>query len=264
MRGDGLAGDVDFETPPTAQLYDYYLGGRHNFASDRELAHRIYEVLPETPALARENRAFLRRAVRHLLQLGVRQFVDIGCGMPIVGAVHEIALEREPACRVIYVDSEPITVSHGSYLLRDEPRAAVFQGDLRTPDGILHDDRTRNLLNLDQPIAVLMVAVLHFVGDDEHPARLLRDYHQLLRAQDYLVVSHVSDDTLPEVASAAELYRNSRNPAHLRSHAEIRGLLSDYTLHEPGLVFLPEWHPEHPADAEDAASCSFYGALAQP
>lgn len=259
-----LPDDVDFDTPSAARLYDYYLGGRHNFAPDRELAHRIYQVFPEMPALARENRAFLRRAVRHLLRRGVRQFVDIGCGLPTAGAVHEIALQSDPEARVVYVDNEPVAVAHSDLLLRDETRATVFRGDLRAPDAILRGPRTRELLDLDQPVAVLMVAVLHFVGDDEQPLRLLQDYRQLLNPQDYLVVSHASGDTLPSASGAAELYRNSQNSAHLRSHAEIRELLADYTLHEPGLVFLPEWQPDHPADAEHAASCSFYGALAQP
>jgi SAM-dependent methyltransferase len=250
---------VDTKTPSAARLYDYYLGGTHNFAADRELAQRIYEVFPQMPYLARVNRDFLRRAVRYLSQQGIRQFVDIGCGLPTAGPVHEIA----PQARVVYADNEPVAVAHSEILLRDNERTTVLQADLGDPDGILDDDRTRSLLDFDQPVAILMVAVMHFISDERDPGGILRSYRHRLKPDDYLVFSHVSGDTLPNVEQAAKLYKNSQNPAYLRSYGEIASMLSSFTLVEPGLVFVPEWHPDNPEDAEGAADCSFYGAVGQ-
>ncbi|WP_438388810.1 SAM-dependent methyltransferase [Actinopolyspora saharensis] len=255
---------VDVEVPSAARLYDYYLGGNYNFPADRQLARRIYEVFPQMPHLARVNRAFLRRSVRYLASCGIRQFVDLGCGLPTAGPVHEVARDIEPDSRVVYVDNEPVAVAHSRLLLREVEGTAVLQADLTDPAAVLDSPVTRELLDLEQPVAVLMVAVLHFVSDRQDPAGILQGYRRRLTSGGYLVLSHVSGDTLPDVEQAAELYRNSQNPAYLRTRGEIAGMLSGFELVEPGLVFVPEWRPEVPEEAEDAASCSFYGAVGRP
>lgn len=258
---DWIPDEVDLTTPSAARLYDYYLGGAYNFESDRALAKRIYQVFPEMPYLARVNRAFLRRATEFCAHQGIRQFLDIGCGLPTSGAVHEVAQAIDPGAHVVYADNEPVAVAHSELILEGNENATVIRADLRDPDAVLNDPRTRRLLDLGEPIALLVVAVVHFVPDSDNPARVLARYRELLAPGSFLAFSHVSGDTLPNVAKAAELYRNSQNPAYLRTKAEIAAILAGFELVEPGLVFVPEWRPHAPEDAVDAGRCSFYGAV---
>ncbi|MQA06998.1 MAG: hypothetical protein GEU98_00365 [Pseudonocardiaceae bacterium] len=253
--------EVDISTPSAARLYDYYLGGAYNFETDRELAKKIFDVFPEMPYLAQVNRAFLRRATKFCAEQGITQFVDIGCGLPTTGAVHEIAQAVNPDSRVLYVDNEPVAVAHSELILEDNDRAAVIQADLRDPDSIFGHPHATRLLDRDQPLAVLVVAVVHFVPDSDDPAGLLARYRDAMTPGSYLAFSHVSGDTLPNVAKAAELYRNSQNPAYLRTRDEVAAMLTGFELVDPGLVFVPQWRPADPRDAEDAERCSFYGAV---
>jgi hypothetical protein len=260
---DWVPAEVDTDTPSAARLYDYYLGGGYHFEADRQLAQRIYEVFPEMPYLARANRAFLRRATEFCARQGVTQFLDIGCGLPTTGAVHEIAQAVNPDAKVVYVDNEPVAVAHSELILEGNDNATVLQADLRDPDTVLNHPETRRMLDLSKPIALLVVAVVHFVPDSDDPAGVIARYREALPAGSYLAFSHVSGDTLVNVAKAAELYRNSQNPAYLRTKAQISGMLKGFDLVEPGLVFVPEWRPNSPEDAEDAQRCSFYGAVGQ-
>jgi SAM-dependent methyltransferase len=255
--------ELDVTMPSAARLYDYYLGGHHNFAADRRLARRIYEIVPETPYLARMNREFLRRAVRYLAHQGVRQFIDIGCGLPTVGPVHGIAQSIAPESRVVYVDNEPVAVAHSKILLRDNDQAVVLQADLRCPETILDNHATRRLIDFDEPVAILMVAVLHFVSDDHDPVGLLEHYRRRLKAADYLVFSHIDKKPSCGFLRAAALYENTQNPIYLRSRDEIDKMLSGFSLVDPGLVYVPAWRPECPEDAEDAAACPVYGAVGE-
>jgi SAM-dependent methyltransferase len=256
--------ELDVTMPSAARLYDYYLGGHHNFAADRRLARRVYEIFPETPNIARMNRDFLRRAVRFLANQGVRQFIDIGCGLPTVGPVHGIAQSISPESRVVYVDNEPVAVAHSKILLRDNDRAVVLQADLRHPETILDNDATRSLVNFDEPVAILMVAVLHFISDNCDPAGLLAHYRRRLRPVDYLVVSHITGTESSDIARAAELYQNTRNPLYLRNYEQIATMLSGFSLIDPGLVYVPEWRPDRPESIKDAAGSHFYGAVGVP
>lgn len=258
---DWIPAEIDTTTPSAARLYDYYLGGGHHFESDRALAERIYAVFPQMPHLARVNRAFLRRATEFCARQGITQFLDIGCGLPTSGAVHEIAHGIAPDAHVVYVDNEPVAVAHSELILDGNENAAVIQADLRDPDGVLNHPTTRRLLDLSKPVALLVVAVVHFVADGDEPARVLARYREALAPGSFLAFSHVSGDTLANVSKAAELYRNSQNPAYLRTKAEIGAMLSGFDLVDPGLVFVPEWRPYTPEDAEDAQRCSFYGAV---
>lgn len=255
------ARQLDVTLPSAARLYDYYLGGHHNFAADRRLARRIYEIVPDTPYIARANREFLRRAVRYLAQQGFRQFIDIGCGLPTVGPVHGIAQSIAPDSRVVYVDNEPVAVAHSKILLRDNDRAVVLRADLMDPDAILDNESTRNLVDFDQPVAVLMVAVFHFVSDDDDPMDLLDRYRRRLKPGDHLVFSHATGEASSDFRRAAQLYEYTRNPLFLRSYGEIGKMLSGFSLVDPGIVWVPEWRPEYPEDAEDSAASCFYGAV---
>lgn len=240
--------EVDVTRPSVARVYDYYLGGSHNFQVDRRFAAQVLDVLPDMAAIARQNRAFLRRAVRHLREQGVDQFLDLGSGIPTAGNVHEIA---GPGARVLYVDNDPIAVSHSRALLGDTPGTAVAAGDLTDPDAVLGDPATRDHLDRERPAAVLLVSVLHFVGDEHRPAEFVRRYMEAFPPGSHLVISHASD--VDERASEAQsLYNDERSPhsMRMRSVPEVEALFGDLELLEPGVVRIPQWRPEPGAPVE--------------
>lgn len=258
---DWVPAEIDTETPSAARLYDYYLGGGYHFESDRKLAQRIYEVLPDMPYLARVNRAFLRRAAMFCARQGITQFLDIGCGLPTTGAVHEVVGAVNPDAKVVYVDNEPVAVAHGELILEGNENATVLQGDLRRPESVLDHPRTRRMLNLDQPVAVLTTAVMHFVTDEANPARLVARYREAMAPGSYLVLSHATADGQDDIEKVVELYRNSQNPGYLRTREQVTAMLEGFDLVEPGVVFLPEWRPESPEDAVNPERSSFYGVV---
>jgi hypothetical protein len=251
---DWAPDDVDLQRPNAARVYDYYLGGSHNFAIDREMARKAIDMWPDLPMIIRANRAFLARAVRFLVRQGVRQFLDLGSGIPTVGSVHEIAQAESPDARVVYVDVDPVAVAHARMILTGNKNATVIQGDLRRPDGILGQPDVVKLLDLDEPVGVLMIAVLHFVPDADDPAAIIAGYRRTLQSDSYIAVSHASDDELPPQLTADHraLYARTPTPMCMRSHAQIVGLLEGWGLVEPGLVRIPLWRPdpgeELPAD----------------
>jgi SAM-dependent methyltransferase len=238
--------NVDLTRPNAARMYDYYLGGSHNFAVDREMAERAIDLWPEVPMIIRANRAFLRRAVWQLARAGVRQFIDLGSGMPTVGNVHEVARAGAPDARVVYLDNDLVTVAHARMILSGDPRTEVIHADLRDPDLVLADRQLRGLLDLDQPVALLMVAVLHFVADVDEPARIVAEYRDALPAGSYLVVSHATEDGQHpgRAAEHRRLYARTATPMTMRSHAQITHLLHGWDLLDPGLVRLPLWRPD--------------------
>ncbi|SDP55875.1 S-adenosyl methyltransferase [Actinopolyspora xinjiangensis] len=258
-----LPSDVDLEKASAARCYDYYLGGSHNFEVDRELARKVESRVPHVKPLAQDNRAFLRRAVRYCLRQGIRQFLDIGSGIPTVGNVHEIAQELDPEARVLYVDNEPVAVAHSRTILEGNDRADVVQADLADSDGILGSEQAARLLDPERPIAVMMVALFHFVPDSARPAEILRSYHEWMAPGSFLGFSHVTGDHYPELLrSIVDLYADSSNPVTARSHGEISGLLKDFELVEPGLVYVPEWRPDTEEDRwQDPARSLVYGAV---
>ncbi|GGL96995.1 MULTISPECIES: SAM-dependent methyltransferase [Micromonospora] len=252
------------ERPSVARMYDYYLGGSHNFAADRAAARAMMDAVPEAPLMAQANRAFLRRVVHHLIEAGVRQFLDIGSGIPTVGNVHEIAQRAAPESRVVYVDVDPIAVAHSREILAGNERAVVIQEDLRNPAGILAHPEVTGLLDFTRPVAVLIVAVLHFVPDSDHPDQLLRTLREALVPGSYLALSQVSLDgrrQSPEQGEAERVYRRTDNPLWFRSHAELTALLAGFELVEPGVVWVSQWHPEAPEGAEDAEAAGFLGGV---
>ena len=255
--------DVDTTIASAARAYDYYLGGAHNFAVDRELAQKVLRRVPDMKDMAVANRAFLRRAVHYCVDQGIRQFLDIGSGIPTAGNVHEIAQEAAPESRVVYVDNEPVAVSHSTTILEDNENATVVRGDLEDADSILQHPETRRMLDFDQPVALMMVALFHFVPESAAPRELVRTFHEQLASGSYLCLSHFTGDPYPDAAnSLVELYKDSSNPVVARSWQEVADLMADFELVEPGVSYVPEWHPDSPEDVgPDPARSIVYGAV---
>jgi hypothetical protein len=205
-------------TPSSVRIYDYALGEGHNFKVDREAAERILAAVPARD-MARLNRGFLRRAVLFLINADVRQFLDLGSGIPTVGNVREIAQEADPSCRVLYADIEPITVAHSQLLLAGNDNAAVIRADPRQPKTIFNAPETHRLLNLAQPLGLLMVGVIHFVPDADDPWGVVASYREKLAPGSYLAMSHFTPDGMPErMAQAVEVFKSTHEPAHPRPY----------------------------------------------
>jgi hypothetical protein len=238
--------EIDLDRPSPARVYDYYLGGSHNYAVDRETARQIVRLVPETPRFARANRSFLRRAVEHLVAAGIRQFLDIGSGIPTAGNVHEIAQRAAQDARVTYVDIDPIAVAHSRAILADNDRVAVVQDDLRTPERVLSDPELLRVLDLDEPVAILMISLLHFVPDSDDPAGVIARYRDAVVAGSYLALSHIRrvPDPPADGLKTLEIYKRIGAPLTPRSDAELRAFFTGFELVPPGLVALQEWRPE--------------------
>ena len=256
--------EVDVARPSVARVYDYYLGGSHNFESDRAFAREVLRVYPELTAISRDNRDFLRRAVLFLCAQGIDQFLDLGSGIPTAGNVHEIAHTVNPRGRVVYVDHDPVAFMHSRELLIDIPGAVAVRADLRDPDQVLRDAVTVGGLDLARPIAILMVSVLHFLGDEDAPAALVARYMQAAAPGSYIALSHARSDGKPDAAATEQVYNRSRspNPMRFRSSAEIAALFGDLTVVDPGVVHIPRWHPEPGDDDADPPVGEDYPALA--
>jgi hypothetical protein len=238
-------------------MYDYFLGGAHNFAVDRAAAARILEIYPAASATARANRAFLRRAVTDLLGRGVRQFVDLGSGIPTAGNVHEIIDAVAPGARVVYVDIDPVAVAHSESILAGRDGVGVLQADLRRPDSVLDASVTQRLIDFSRPVGLLAVAVLHFVAEEDDPAGILARFRDAVPSGSYLALSHGTADQQPESAARSEeIYRDTRDPLTLRTRSQIEALLTGWDVLEPGLVWLSEWKPEWPDDGSPDPSRS--------
>jgi hypothetical protein len=242
--------DIDLTRPSAARVYDYYLGGAHNFAVDREMAEQAISMWPELPLIMQANRAFLRRAVQFCVRQGVTQFLDLGSGIPTVGNVHEVAREADPRSCVVYVDSDPIAVTYSRTILGDDPRTAVVQEDLRHPEDVLRSPEVTGLLDFDRPIAVMMVAVLHFVRDD--PSEIVAAYRDAVPSGSYLVVSHATRDGQEDLADEhSDLYRRrTTTPMTMRSKAEVEALFEGFELVEPGVAHLSLWRPASSEDVD--------------
>lgn len=247
-RPDWVPETIQLEQPSGARMYDYFLGGSHNFEVDREAARKVIAAMPEVPLRAQANRAFLRRAVRFLVASGVRQFLDIGSGIPTVGNVHEIAQQADPASRVVYVDVDPIAVAHSQELLRDNPQAVILQEDLRNAEQIMTHPDVRGLLDFTQPIGVLMVAILHFLPDEAEPHRRVATIRDQLPFGSFLALTHGNLDRLTEAqrAPGEEVYRQDTG-FYSRSEEDIARFFDGFALVPPGLVWAPEWRPDSPS-----------------
>lgn len=255
MQRPGWVPDsVDVDRPSTSRMYDYFLGGSHNFAADRRVATEALQHMPELPMVLRANRAFLRRAVRYLVQAGMTQFLDLGSGIPTAGNVHEIAQRADPGARVVYVDIDPVAVAHSRAILAGNDNATAVQADLRQPEQLLTDRELTRVLDLSRPVAVLLVAVLHFLPDSEDPGGIIARLRPALAPGSYLVISHASADGAAPTGMdpAREVYARSNNPIIMRSRAQIEALFAGFELVEPGLVRLPRWRPDDAGGEPDS------------
>ncbi|GLX06652.1 SAM-dependent methyltransferase [Microbispora sp. NBRC 16548] len=231
------------KTPNVARMYDYFLGGKENFEVDRECAEALIARVPQTREIARANRAFLGRAVRFLgSEAGIDQFLDIGAGLPTQNNVHEVAQRLNPSARVVYVDNDEIVLTHARAILATDKRTRVIVGDVRQPDGILTHSDMCTLLDLSQPIAVLLVAVLHFIPDHEDPYGAIRRLVEAMAPGSYLVISHV--ELRPHLERGAKEYERANAPAVLRSVKEIARFFEGLDLVPPGLVNVRRWRPD--------------------
>ena len=243
--------EVDPSKPSVARVYDFYLGGSHNFESDREFGRQALSHFPGLRQVLLDNRTFLRRVVLFLVAHGVDQFLDLGSGIPTVGNVHEVAQAVNPRARVLYVDHDPVAVAHSRALLAGNDRATAVAGDIREPAQVLRD-AVHAGLDLHRPVAVLFIAVLHFVDDSDRPAELIAQYMAATAPGSYLAISHAMAVDRPAVNNAAKVYEQSRSPGAMRfrSRAGIESLFGTVTLVDPGVVLVPRWHPELTDDVE--------------
>jgi hypothetical protein len=230
-------------------MYDYYLGGAHNFEVDRIQAEKAIAIYRDFPKIMRANRAFLRRVVSFLAREGVDQFLDLGSGIPTVGNVHETAQHINPTARILYVDIDPIAVAQSASLLRNNPYASAIQGDLREPEIILNHEETRQLLNFQRPVAVILAFVLHFIPDDNQVDHIVRVFRAALVPRSYLVISHSSGDGTKDAHDALiSLYRQSNILIKPRRHSYFERWFAGLEIVDPGIVYTPQWRPESADD----------------
>jgi SAM-dependent methyltransferase len=245
---------IDTGKANIARVYDWWLGGDHNFRADQDAARAMIAVEPNARAIARANRAFLGRAVRFLAaEAGIRQFLDIGAGIPTQRNVHEVAQDAAPGSRVLYADADDVVVAHSRLILDGDADATVIQADLRDPASILADPETQLLLDFTQPVAVLLVAVLHCIADADNPEQIVATLRDALAPGSFLVISHACSDAIPDLAPALETAYKSKVAAQgrTRTGAEITRFFDGFTLIDPGLVWLPQWRPDHPEDVPE-------------
>lgn len=240
----------DPSVPNVARIYDYLLGGKDNFASDRAAAEKLKSLIPGAATACRQNRYFLQRVVRYLTgTASISQFIDIGSGLPTMENVHEIAQRINPSASVIYVDNDPLVLSHARALLQDgSDHVYVVNADLRCPGDILNNEDVRGMIDFAQPIAVLMFAVMHFVSDDEQPGEIIRQFAGVMAPGSYLALSHITGDEVGEEESeeAVRVYEQTSAPVTPRSHDEIMRFFDGMELVPPGLVNIDEWPIEYP------------------
>jgi hypothetical protein len=244
------------EVPNVARMYDYFLGGKDSYAADRDAARQSFAAATEAGVrgASLQNRAFLGRAVLHLVRdLGIRQFLDIGTGLPTMNNVHEVAHSIAPDARVVYADNDPVVIAHARAMLNGVPNATIIRGDLRDPAGILADPALASMLDFGAPIAVLLVAVLHFISDDESPRGIVTALMDAVPPGSYLVVSHVSADQHRRVVKAESAYEDASARLRFRTREEVGAMLAGFRLVDPGeLVWTPRWHPDEQTPSIDS------------
>ncbi|MFJ9523356.1 SAM-dependent methyltransferase [Kitasatospora sp. NPDC101801] len=248
--------DLRPEVPHPARMYDYYLGGKDNFPADREAAEKVLSLSPLVRISALANRAFLQRAVRTLAaEYGIRQFLDIGTGIPTAGNTHEVAQQVHPDAKVAYLDNDPIVLVHSRALLAGAGvgNATVVQADLRDPAAILDNPEVRKVIDLGEPVALLLFAVLHFIDDADDPWAIVRTLVDALPSGSFLAISHGTGDfSTPEAAAKGPaIYRSATAQLSMRPKAEVLRFFDGLDLLEPGVVTAPTWHPDQaPADTD--------------
>jgi hypothetical protein len=263
-----LPSEIDTSKPHPARMYDYALGGKNHFAADREMADKVLQGSPTGRTIARENRAFLGRAARYLAgEADIRQFLDIGTGLPTTNNVHEVVQAVAPTARVVYVDNDPMVLAHARALLTSSPegRTAYIHADLHHPTAILSDPATRDVLDFNRPVALMLVAILHFIPDSDKPAEIIATLLDALPSGSYLVASHGTAEHNPaEAAAVLHAYREGGIPFQLRDSDEFARLaFSGLELVPPGVVLVSEWRPEGTGPRPLPSEVSCYGGVAR-
>jgi len=259
---------IDTSVPHSARIWNYWLGGKDNYPVDREAGDRYQEAYPQIVDVARAGRYFLARAVRFLVdEAGIRQFIDVGTGLPAADNTHEVAQRLVPECRVVYVDNDPLVLAHARALLSSSPegRTAYIQADLREPEAILSDPVTRDVLDFGQPVALMLVAILHFVPDEYKPAEIIATLLDALPSGSYLVASHITLEHDPAGMGAAERsYHEAGLPAQFRASGDFARLaFPGLDLVPPGVVLVSEWRAEGLGPRPAPAEVSVYGGVAR-
>ncbi|MEU7057297.1 SAM-dependent methyltransferase [Streptomyces sp. NPDC046197] len=256
---------IDISVPSVARIYDYYLGGSHNFEVDRVAARRAMEFMPGLPKIMQANRAFMRRAVRHAVAEGVTQFLDIGSGIPTFGNVHEVARAACPGARVVYVDHDPVAVAHSQAVLAGDDGTDVVAADLLKPQEILNSPQVQRLIDPNRPVGLLLVAILHFVEDADDPYGAVAELRDALAPGSLLLLTHASYEGVPlppeRSEGAVDVYKDIRNPLIMRSREEIARFFEGYDMVEPGLVPMPHWRPETAPEDEDPYAFSGFAGV---
>jgi hypothetical protein len=248
----GIGGEhspqFDVSTPSPARMYDFFLGGKNNFRSDREAGAKVNAALGNvmTHDIVWENRRFLQRAVRHLAGLGIRQFIDLGTGLPTQGNVHEVAQRVLPEARVVYVDNDPIVLAHGRALLATNATTTVITADVRDPVGILNNPDLGTLIDFSQPVGLLCVAIFHFIRDTDDPPGILAAFRERMAPGSYLALSHLTTDgpEADEIEQVIEVYKNATSPIVFRPRTEITQLFDGFDVVDPGITRPWQWRPE--------------------
>jgi SAM-dependent methyltransferase len=256
---------IDISVPSVSRIYDYYLGGSHNFEVDRAAARKAMEFMPGLPKIMQANRAFLRRAVRFAVDEGITQFLDIGSGIPTFGNVHEVVQSASPGARVVYVDNDPVAVAHSKAVLEANEDADVVAADLLKPQEILTSPEVERLIDLNRPVALLLVAILHFVEEEDDPYGAVAELREALAPGSLLVVTHASYEGIPlpqeRVEGAVDVYKDIRNPLIMRTRDNIARFFEGYDMVEPGLVAMPNWRPETTPEDEDPFAYSGFAGV---
>ncbi|MFD0903912.1 SAM-dependent methyltransferase [Actinomadura sediminis] len=241
---------VDLTTPNTARIYDYLLGGKDNYAADRRVAEELLAVIPEARTAARENHAFIGRAVRFLAALGVRQFIDIGTKLPARGNVREAVAEVAPDAAVVFADGDPVVLAHARALLAGRGgtgtgRTAVVRCDPRRPAAVFDDPEVRACIDVDRPVACILDRVLHFIGDDAEAAEVVRGVHDALPPGGHLVFTHITQDPEPQSGGdVGAVFKPTDRHFWGRSRARILDIVGRFDLLDPGLTYTPQWRPD--------------------
>jgi hypothetical protein len=262
------APQLDVSRPHAARIYDYHLGGKDNFAADREMGDKVLASVPSARTAARENRAFMGRAVRFLArEAGLRQFLDIGTGLPTANNVHQVAQAVAPSARVVYADNDPLVLVHARALLTSSPegRTAYIQADLRDPESILDNPALRAVLDFSQPVALMLVAILHFMLDEDKPGDILAGLLSALPSGSYLVATHATGEHDREAWARIErAYREGGIAGQVRDSGDFARLaFPGLELVPPGVVLVSEWRPDTPGPRPAPAEVNIYGGVAR-
>lgn len=249
--------DVDITKPNASRIYDYFLGGSHNFEVDRAAGRAAVEAMPGIPAIGRANRAVMHRALRFATDRGINQFLDIGSGIPTFGSVHEAVQRARPDARVVYVDNDPVAVTHSRAVLAGNDNATIANADLRDPSSVLGHPETRRLLDFDRPVALMLVAITHFLHDSDRPTEIIAALRDALAPGSVVVITHATLENGPTPSgqeAVQQIYRRTTTPLIMRSATELEPFFAGFDLVDPGIVPLPHWRPDTPDDDLDPAT----------